>query len=188
MKKLFLCCIFVFVFISVANATDFRNANFGMTPSQILKTEKDIKLQYIKNEDYLQSTLGGETDIYGIKCEAYFSFFKGKFIRGIYIFKSETKNDNLYISDYETIDKGLRQKYGKPVTYLKYFEYKDDPGLSVVSGQGGIHTKWNLKGGRYIDHSLTGDNFEANHMLMYSTYAGDKELQKQEKIKENKKL
>lgn len=51
-----------------------------------------------------------------------------------------------------------------------------------------MDTKWNLKGGNFIIHRLTGDNFSITHGLIYSSYENKKIMDKYKKKKENSKL
>lgn len=139
---------------------------FGMSEEEAVEIEG--KPQDNSNGEMIYSTsaAGMSAQMY-----LYFSDEYGLYRIG-YIFSESHSNDNLYISDYEFLQKSLEEKYGHPYISNKIWNrslYKDDEekyGFAVSIGDLSYAASWNI-GDVKIYHALSGDNYEINHLLFY---------------------
>lgn len=101
-------------------------------------------------------------------------FGDDKLIRINYIFREVHSNDNNHIDDFNDIDEILEQKYGEPDSEDRVWSndlYRDEPseyGFAISLGHYGLQTKWNTED-TDITHVLTGNNYDIEHMLQYSS-------------------
>jgi hypothetical protein len=155
----------------------------GIPKEQVKRIEKS---KLIGEET---SLLRYETRIHGLDTMLYFVFNQRNQLYLIkYTFMRKHINHNWYIYDFKKIDTILRKKYGNPDVHKEiwrrdlYKNNKDNWGMGVAVGDLVYFTQW--KGEISIRHSLSGDNFEINHSLIYSNTKLEKE---REEFKERKK-
>ena len=195
MGRLFLlgCC----AFLAIASANDsapltqpdFRNANWGMNRAQVLATEasqpaetRESSGEWIVRYDSIQ--LGG------LPCRLVYIFANDRLVRAKYVFDPEHSDPNEFIRDFRTIEPGLRDKYGKPVSERAFWSddlYQDEPksyleqdrassvdilpsdrfvGLSIAQGFLKLYRQW--RGDRTkISHGLTGENDHITHQIEF---------------------
>lgn len=101
-----------------------------------------------------------------------------------YVFKEEHTNDNLYIDDYYDVMDNLKKKYNDPEldkliwkdnTY-KDEKYKDHRGLLVSNGTLQYVSSWATEN-TSISLILSGDNYQINMSLLYSSTKFDDDSQ-----------
>lgn len=113
-----------------------------------------------------------EDKIGNLDASCVFVLANGQFVRGLYNFLEKHSNDNLFIYDFNSIDKLLKDKYGEPAQHDKMWcndLYKNDPehhGMAISLGYLAISSKWQI-GDVTIFHSLMGDNFDIFHQIDY---------------------
>ena len=167
---LLLVSFFSFCFSACAeDEFSFRNGiTFGMTMEQVISAEGSQP--DAKNEDrlmYIGQKSAGKSAII-------IYMFVNNSLYGIYVTFTETHtNDNLYIKDFESVDKALTEKYGEP-SADKVYEWSDSTfkgdsdsyGLAVSAGYLTIASKWAFD--KYtIGHIIYGDNFDIIHAILY---------------------
>lgn len=145
---------------------------FGMNEEEVVNIEG--KPQVINSGELIYSTSAA-----GMNAQMYLYFADGHGLYRIgYIFSESHLNDNLYINDYESLQKSLEEKYGHPYINSKTWNrslYKDDEekyGFAVSIGDLTYAASWNI-GNVKIYHALSGDNNKINHLLFYQKNNAD---------------
>ena len=111
--------------------------------------------------------------ISGLNSGAMFIIKHKQFLRGRYIFIEEHSNDNLFLDDFNTIDKALKNKYGEPTRHEVFWRndlYKDDYshwGFAMSIGHLVWFSTWEIKDVKII-HMAAGDKYHISHFLEYS--------------------
>lgn len=112
------------------------------------------------------------TSVTGLDSLALLTFVNDKLSSVTYIFTNRHTDDNLYISDFDSVDAALKGKYGNPETHGVYWRnnlYKDDHehwGLAIAAGQMYMDANWETDDTE-ITHRLVGDNFTITHGVGY---------------------
>lgn len=88
---------------------DFRNATWGMSPSQV-KSSETSTLVYGTSD-----LLRYKTTLVGFNAYAIYFFAGDKLTSANYIIDEEHSNNNDYISDYNMLNDILKKKYGEPL-------------------------------------------------------------------------
>jgi len=151
---------------SITNG-DFRGFSWGDSIEYVKQNE--VLSLYEKSEDSLiyKSTLSGISMVVG------YIFVDGKLFRTAYISNEKYFNQNKFVNDYKEIDQLLDKKYGSPtyrkITWLQdlYEGDLDHLGTAVSIGHLVYRSEW-VDGNTQIVSSLTGDNFEIKHAVIYS--------------------
>jgi len=166
MKKLFLI---TFTLTSILlNGQDFRNANWGMTYSQV-KSSESAKL--VKESSDL---LAYQTTLADFDAFVLYIFAGGKLTRTQYKIIETHTNKNDYISDYNTLKELLQKKYGNTTGDEKIWKnelYKDDLsewGFAVSLGHLVYYATWKTAKTDVI-LSLSGENYEIETVIEYSS-------------------
>jgi hypothetical protein len=148
------------------NEVMFRGIPWGQEARLI---KKSISEKPLYDDDRV---LSYKDNLGGLNTQYVFFLANGRFVRGRYIFTDSHTNNNLFMTDFEKIDKILKEKYGDPKEHKENWLndlYKDDFerwGLAISMGHLFIFSEW-TKGNVSIYHSLHGDNFEIYHILEY---------------------
>jgi len=159
--------------------THFRNSQWGMSKKKANRSEK------LKKQAEGQEQLLYKGQVGGLASTISYHFFKGKLVIGFYGFNVRHTSTNKYIEDFETIDTLLKKKYGKPKNRIDRWAnslFKDDSenwGTAISVGHLIKLTVWETESTR-IEHILTGDNFEIEHAIKYSSKLLSKEIEKAE--------
>lgn len=169
-------------------AYDFRKADWGMSLKDVKASEKEkVHSQEDTYVIYKTSVAGLDTMF------AYYFTESGKFYRAMYIFTESHTNKNKFINDYDSIVKLLTEKYGAPKTSESYWNndlYQGDyskKGFAVSLGHHSRHDIWDI-GTATIYASLTGDNYEISHQVIYESEALTDEAASERKEKRNNEL
>jgi len=155
---------------------DFRRARWGMTKTQVLKTEtaKLMMDTTIRGVDLLIYT--GE--VAGFNCNIGYIFAEGKLVRGKYMFTHSHSNKNDYILDFNKLKEILTKKYGKPIEDKRLWKndlYRDDPqywGFAISLGHLIYLATWETPATDTTDTTiitllLNGENFEIMFCIEY---------------------
>ena len=169
MKTVLLFIVFLVPFVlfcqSAKKEHDFRNADWGMRPAQVIKSEK-IKLSKGNNDLY------GTTEVSGMPVIVLYSFTNDKLTSASYLFEQKHTNQNDYIDDYNRLKKFLSKKYGDPLTDIIDWSnelYKDNYdawGMAVGMGYLIFKSSW-LNDKSSIALLLMGENFKINMGITY---------------------
>ena len=163
---------------SWADEYDFRKSTWGMTKAAVKTTEKNKRIII---DDDPSGKLIYETEVSGQRCYLIYEFTQDKLTTTSYLFTTKHSNKNDYIADFEHIKSLLNKKYGTPLKedkdgFWKNNLYKDDPqhwGMAVSLGHLIFRARWENEKTK-IFHSLSGDNFNIKHGIIYE----GKELEK----------
>lgn len=163
---------------------DFRKTTWGMSKTQVKKTEKGEAIE------------GGESPLLyhgrvaGLDCIVAYSFVEEKLVRTAYMFTEDHSNRNDHISDYNNVKEILVKKYGEPIkdeTIWKNDLYRDDAqrhGFAVSLGHLVLFSSWATHSTQ-IGLLLRGENYEINFAVQYQS----KKLKVlEEKAREKKSL
>lgn len=159
---------------------DFRNATWGISKSEIKKIET-AKLLDETDEVLMYRGKVGTYDAVIV-----YKFTNNKLRTGAYFVKEEHTNENLFIEDYNDINKILKTKYGMPTTDdIIWIDtlYKDkysDWGFAVSLGDLKYSTTWKI-GNMSIVHTLDGDNYKINHDIVYFDMSNQKSNEEHDK-------
>ena len=141
-----------------------------------------------QKEDGICDDIGNNTIVYpaivsNLECSLYYLFNSKDQLYGIaYYFSEEHSADNLYIADYDKLQKNLEEKYGNTASKEKIWHrdlYKDNPddyGFAVSLGDLEYEASWFIGDEVYIQHNLKGDNFEITHSLGYVSMKFDPDV------------
>lgn len=165
-----------FVLISLALATaafadDFRGATCGMTRQQV------IELEGSPPEYQSAGAITFLDDVAGFEVVVIYGFVKatGELAWAGYSFLDTHTNENQYLSDFRSIEGILKNKYGQMKSSDEYWNddlYRDDPsdhGMAILVGDYSLYNVWETPSTKII-HSLSGENFEANHGVSYYSH------------------
>lgn len=155
---------------------------FGMTKDDIIAIE-GIPDYDGTEED--RALLAYATTVSGLDTLLYYRLdHDGYLAQVLYIFAETHSNENLYIYDFDGIENLLSRKYGEQkieYTWLDDF-YKDDKsewGFAIALGDMQMRTSrgYYIEGDKFfgtieIIHTLSGDNFDIAHALIYNTLQG----------------
>jgi hypothetical protein len=92
---------------------DFRKTTWGMTKAQVLATEP-LKPVIRDDEAGLTVVAYKSVTVAGMTGNLVYIFAEDKLVRAKYMFEEEHSNKTDHITDYETLDDTLGEKYGKP--------------------------------------------------------------------------
>jgi len=160
--------ILVLVIVMSLTASDFRDANWGMSRSQVKKTEKAKFFASEKDLVFYKGT------IIGLNTFITYGFSNNKLINGGYLISGKHTNQNDYIDDYKKIQKALKEKYGNPrydKVYWKNKLYKDnveDYGLAISIGHLIYEAVWDLDNTEIL-LQLSGDNYKISLLVKYTS-------------------
>jgi hypothetical protein len=153
-------------FTSPCLASDFRDAEWGMSKEQVKPLEKTLPL-YTKDESIIYRGKVANRPV-----EIIFIFKDNKLTRGIYKFTTNNVNNNIYINDYDRISESLELKYGKPekrnVIWVNelYKEKKGYHGNAISMGHLILESYWSVDK-TIILHKLSGNNGIIDHSISY---------------------
>lgn len=142
----------------------FRYANWGDSMEKVESKEpspvaaKNERVILYENIDLLTYT----TDV------TYF-FGDNGLDSGMYSITNTHTNANYYINDFSNVNKALTEKYGEPtIDEQKWYDdiMADDPASSLSFGYVEYVTCWKTDKAE-IFHTLSGDNFEIQHSILY---------------------
>ena len=166
-----MCFIFTGLCASAEEEFTFRNGiKFGMSKSEVKALEEGTPA-----EEQSDAVLYANQEAAGKDASVVYYFEDGKLYLILVVFKEEHSNDNLFIDDFEDVDEALKTKYGTPYIDAKKMwsddTYQSDPndwGFAVRVGDLTYMTLFSICDGTVeIMHALSGDNYEADHMLAY---------------------
>lgn len=169
MNRLLLIIISLFVFISTQAFGQIRGTIWGESPAVVKKKEGKNPLQ--EHDD----AIAYKTSISGLETTLLYGFTENKLSSVFYYITEEYVNDNNHIRDYENLKRQLIEKYGEPkkddIDWSDTL-YEDDPenyGLAVSAGHLSFTTYWKVDNNMTIVLSLTGENFECELGLIYTS-------------------
>ena len=169
-------------FISPCLASDFRDAEWGMSKEQVKLSEKTFPL-YSNNESI---TFRGK--VANRPVDIIYVFKDNKLTSGIYKFTTNNVNNNVYINDYNRISESLDLKYGQPekrnVLWINelYKEKKGYHGNAISMGHLIFESYWNEEN-TLILHKLSGNNSMIDHSISYfDKNFADQYIEKNERI------
>ena len=143
----------------------FRYANWGDSVETIEKKETNVA-DLKDNRGLLYKNVKLLTH----NANAVYFFNNNGFKSGMYSIENTHTNENLYIDDFNSINKVLTQKYGEPtVNTVNWIRdvLKDDPGLALYYGDVEYVSIWELEN-LTVGHNLSCDNFEISHNIFYT--------------------
>lgn len=108
MKNIFLAVITMTLATFNVISQDFRNATWGMSPSQVKSSETSKLIKETSDHLIYQTTLAG----YDV--DAIYFFASDKLTRANYLLKTRSSNNNDYVYEYDTLNELLKKKYGQP--------------------------------------------------------------------------
>jgi len=137
-----------------------------MTQEEVKQAEE---LELMEEES---NYLGYRTTLADLKCNILYIFTNNTLTRTKYWFIAEHSNENDYISDYNKIQKLLKNKYGEPEEDQEYWKnnlYKDDYdqwGLAISIGHLVYYCEWDSPE-TIVQHGLYGENYSISHAIEY---------------------
>lgn len=143
MKKIILAVITVTLTTFNLISQDFRNATWGMSPSQVKSSETSKLIK--ETSDFLKY----QTTLAGYDVDAIYFFASDKLTRANYVLKVTYLKVNEYVYDYDTLNELLKKKYGQPL------EDKE---------------QWNSKSIYKNDKSYWGNQIYYGVLILYSIY------------------
>ncbi|HUY15204.1 MAG TPA: hypothetical protein VMX16_16480 [Terriglobia bacterium] len=155
-------------------APDFRKAAWGMTVDEVKATEtgkpdqeSDIQGEHLLDYD---REVGGFSHT-----TVFYIFAQNKLARAKYIFNEEHSDDADYISDFQSVEKLLEERYGPPSSHNKIWKSDDDQdefsgheGLAVATGALSFYTEWDTSASAIIE-ALDGDNYSVDFQVEYDS-------------------
>ena len=160
----------------------FRDCEWGSTKEDILekefadKSEPEEGIDYSYAEDTKRLLIFNQTVSNFDTCSVYSFDDDGGLIQGLYVLTEEHTNKTDYYTDYCTLVKVYKDKYGEPYNVDEMWKddlYKDDPsdwGMAVAVGDVVFRTQWKDNDGNEISIVLFGDNYEIESMIGYDSY------------------
>ncbi len=169
MKNLFAALIII-IPLSV-NSQDIRSFYWGDSMERIKEIEGKQEWTHPESKDGIQEMIYFSSTISELETYVCLFFIDNRLTRSKYVFLEEHSNENLYLSDFKSIDEILQEKYGKEETRYKWRRdlYKDDSdrwGFAVSIGDLFVATNWDTEK-TFITHALYGDNYEITHAIEY---------------------
>jgi len=151
---------------SLGMASDFREAEWGMSKEQVKKLEKSDPL-FLQNE-----TLTFKGKVANSAVHIIYEFADNQLKKGTYKFTTNRVNPNVYLQDYAKVNEFLELKYGKP-EYNKetwhndvYKEKRGYHGLAIANGHLRLESSWESDK-TIIVHLLSGNNSIIDHNITY---------------------
>lgn len=158
---------------SLAMASDFREAEWGMSKEQVKKLENTDPI-FLQND-----TLTFKGKVANSAVHIIYEFTEDKLIKGTYKFTTYRVNPNVYLHDYAKVNEFINLKYGVP-EYNKeiwhnelYKEKRGYHGLAIATGHLRLESLWDSNK-TIIIHALSGNNSIIDHNISYY----DKSVQK----------
>lgn len=184
---LVLFLMLVFQCDSLCLAADFRDAEWGMSQDQ-------VKLLEITEPVYpKKDTLTFKGKVAGEKVDIIYEFNSDRLESGKYYFNEKNINNNVYLRDYEKINKFLDLKYGQPESNKTLWSndiYKEKKGLhgyALSIGHLSFESTWkNNK--TIIIHRLSGLNNIIEHSISYYDILSTKNIPVKIEVQEIKGL
>ena len=181
---------------SIDRRHDFRNADWGMSPEQVLSTEnaKPAGVQRADGEVIIRFDLPESADLHG---QLYYIFSSDRLVRGKYISTAEHKDLNDFVGDFAALEPLLTEKYDRPSSdralwlsdlyqqeRLPYLEQDRahasdilpsdlNVGLSVSMGYLKMFTE-RVRGRTKVVHALTGADTRITHQVEYRSVEMDR--------------
>lgn len=150
---------------------DFRNADFGMTKEEVIKSE-GIEPSG-ENDKYI---VYENVNVSSYDCNLYYEFdVSNKLVRCNYFLNDFHTNVSSYISDYDNLKSLYTKKYGEPITDDKNWLnenslYRDpqfaDDGMAICIGDLLYVTRWDNNGNDIIMF-MGGDNYKITSTICY---------------------
>jgi DNA-binding protein len=161
------------------SAFDFRNARWGQTKQRIIASER-IKLQQIPN-----GPLGGQDDVDHRRFWVFYEFVGDQFARASYALAESYTEPNSYLLATDSLVKGLSEKYGEPVSTVKWMNtlYQSDPlhyGLAIAAGHLVVKNQWELPR-TSITQFTNGEKFKVSVVVRYTSREFEGALEQEEK-------
>lgn len=171
--SLLILSVTVFLAPQLASASDFREVTWGMSQSEVKKTETTAPVAQRKEYLAYKGKVAGFSSI------IYYTFIDDKLVYATYLLNEQHLNSNDYIHDYKTLKTKLTKKYAQPTKdglQWKDDMYKSDPthwGMAVAMGQLSYFAIWGTET-TSVSLILTGDNFKSTVVIRYDSkkYAG----------------
>ncbi|HBO1216230.1 TPA: hypothetical protein L4E92_003578 [Pseudomonas aeruginosa] len=154
--------------IQVTERNSFRKAAWGMSASEVKRTEPDASWEEHDNICLFESLLNN------LNCLAIYIFIEDNLCRGKYLITQDFKNENNYISNYDQLKEILAKKYGSPSSDDEYWLndlYQDsyqDWGSAVGMGHMSRYTIWRFSETE-ICLGLSGENYKCDLFIEYSS-------------------
>lgn len=146
----------------------FRNAQWGMSKKDVLKTEKSNPVD--KRVDYITY----EGSIINLKSTIIFSFIDNKLVTGTYLIEDVYISNDLYLDDYYKLKTLLTEKYGFPihsdVVWLNESFKGDKAYLNMAIGMGHVKyvSLWQIDKTN-IMLTLSGNQMKATLSIYYAS-------------------
>lgn len=109
------------------------------------------------------------------KADAHYTFDSKENLDSLAIFFTKPHSEyGKYLEDYDAVSQALTEKYGKPLisdtewANSLFQDSKDMHGTALAMGYMKKYAMWLFKDGT-IYHSISGDNFEVEHSILYSS-------------------
>lgn len=109
------------------------------------------------------------------KAEAHYTFDSKENINSLAIFFNQPHSEyGKYLDDYDAVSDALTEKYGNPLisdvewSSSLFQDSEDMHGTALAMGYLKKYAMWVFKDGT-IYHSISGDNFEIDHSILYSS-------------------
>lgn len=151
---------------SLCMASDFREAEWGMSKEQVKKLEKTEPL-FLQND-----TLTFKGKVANSAVHIIYEFIDNQLKKGTYKFTARRVNPNVYLQDYAKINEFIELKYGKP-EYNKeiwnnelYKEKRGYHGLAIANGHLRLESSWESDTTNIV-HTLSGNNSLVDHNITY---------------------
>lgn len=137
---------------------------FGMSQEDVIEITG-------KPDSIADNVLGYVTTVSNLDCIMVLGFDDNYLYLLGYSFTEKHSSDNLYVNDFEKVDKMLQEKYGihDPVeewTNTLYKDSENNRGFAVSKGDLSITNNWYTLDAT-ITHTISGDNFDISHVLVY---------------------
>jgi len=160
-------------------ASDFRNASWGMSREQVRRVESAKEQDFDHGPDHLYFN----DEVAAVPATVIYNFHHDVLLGAHIMLTEEHMNPNNYISDFERFKDLLTSKYGDPMddTHQLWSRelYQDDPndwGQAVEVGDLVYVARWQTTRSN-IRHILNGDNFEISHFILYHDISREEEIE-----------
>ena len=163
---------------------------FGLRWGDSIDAVKSLKGYPSSNDS---DALTYKTSISGLDALALLNFVNGRLSSATYIFTTKHTGENLYISDFDSVETALQQKYGEASQHGVYWRnnlYKDDHahwGLAIAAGHMYMDSSWETNDTE-ISHRIVGDNFDVTHGVRYDSREFRLVAEEAKQAAENKNL
>ena len=146
---------------------DVRKVVWGMSEEEVKKTE-ELRIAFEE-----EGGLGYEVKLGSLKAALLYMFVDHKLFSVSYRFIEKHTNDNLFVDDFENIQRALTRKYGfdnEDEDWVwnndLYMDDLDRQGFAISIGHVSRLVKWTTPK-TVISHKISGDNYEIDHSLTY---------------------